>query len=437
MTDEDPTDDPPPATTVVRLALVAGVFSGLVYLVTVPLLRPEQVGLATDVYYHAVEAALAGGDPYGATPPGRPGFSFVYPPIVLLAFLPHYATGGPLGAFLFQTALNAATALALAAVLLRVVERTAGPLARLDRWLLVAFVLASVHTVPVLVMGQVNLQLSLAVAVGGLLVERSLDGAAVGDDGAGDDDATASRSEAAAGVAFALAASVKVFPAVAGAWLLRLRAWRGVAAALGTGLAGLAVGLAAFGPATTRTYLIETLASERQAGAFEGGLSPEVMFVTVRRPLAAVAPDLDPGLLGLAAVAVLTPFVLASYRDVSTGRGRRLALLATLVATLAYLPLEPFYYSLLYYPLVPLLYELPAGRARRLLVAGTVLLSATMTYPSTAGLLDVAPLAPSLASTLDSLAHAAFGVAQPPLVGVLLILLACVQGQREAANRGT
>jgi len=44
----------------VRAALAAGVLFGLAYLVAVPLLRPAQVGLATDVYFLAAERVLAG-----------------------------------------------------------------------------------------------------------------------------------------------------------------------------------------------------------------------------------------------------------------------------------------------------------------------------------------------------------------------------------------
>ena len=43
-----------------RLVLAVGVAVGVVNLVAFPLARPEQVAFATDVYYHAARAALAG-----------------------------------------------------------------------------------------------------------------------------------------------------------------------------------------------------------------------------------------------------------------------------------------------------------------------------------------------------------------------------------------
>lgn len=404
----------------VRATLAATIAVGLVYLVAVPLVRPDQVAVATDVYYHAGRAVLSGGDPYAVTPPTRPDFFFIYPPLVLLAFVPHVLMGSPLGAYLLQTLLNLATAGALAVLLCRGIADAGVELARRDRLLVGGVVVGSVHSIPVFVMGQVNLQLALAIAVGVRLVAHDRDGSARGRDRL-------------AGVAFALAAAVKLFPAVVGAWLLRLRAWRAVGAAVVTGLGTIAAGALVFGPAPTWTFFTEVLPAERQAATFVGGLDPSVMFVSVRRPLGALLPEASAGVLSALALALLVPAVLASARDVSSRTGRLVALLATLLATLTYLPLEPFYYALLYYPLVVLLYRLEPGRVRRLFLAGTVTLSLIVSYPSVEQLLVIAPLPAGIASTLDAVARTVFSVAQPPLAGVVLLLAGCVFWQHERA----
>jgi hypothetical protein len=404
----------------IRATLAVTIVLGLVYLVAVPLVRPDQVAVATDVYYHAGQAVLSGGDPYAVTPPGRPDFFFIYPPLVLLAFVPHVLTGSPLGAYLLQTLLNVATAGALAVLLCRGVADAGVELARCDRLLVGGVALGSVHSIPVLVMGQVNIQLALAIAVGARLVTRDRGGSARG-------------RERLAGVAFALAAAVKLFPAVAGAWLLRLRAWRAAGAAVVTGLGTIAAGALAFGLGPTRAFFTEVLPAERQSAAFAGGLDPSVMFVSVRRPLGTLLPDLGSGALAALALALLVPAVLASVRDVSSETGRLVALLATLLATLSYLPLEPFYYALLYYPVVVLLYRLEPGRVRRLFLAGTTSLSLIVSYPSIEQLLLIAPLPTGIASTLDAAARTVFSVAQPPLAGVVLLLAGCVLWQHERA----
>lgn len=394
--------------------LAFSILAGALYLVAVPLLRPAQVAVATDVYYHAGTTLLAGGDPYAVTPPGRPGFGYIYPPLVLLAFVPHVLTGSPLGAYLLQTLLNLLTAAALSLVIVRAIANAGVTLVRRDRLLVGGFVLASIHSIPVLVMGQVNLQLGLAIAVGASLLARGRDSRA--------------------GAAFALAAAVKLFPAIVGLWLLRLRAWRAVAAAFVTGVSTILAGALVFGRGPTRTFFTAVLPAERQAEVFAGGLAPTEMFVTVRRPLSALFPAVSPGLLSLLTLAVLVPVVVASARDVSSELGRLVALLATLLATLAYLPLEPFYYSLLYYPLVVVLYQLEPGRVRRLFLAGTVWLSLAITYPSVEQLLVITPLPAETAASLDAAARAVFSFAQPPLVGVVLLLVACVLWQHEHAT---
>lgn len=263
----------------VRVALAAGILFGIAYLLAVPLFRPEQVGVATDVYYLAAERALAGDSPYLVSPADHPGFQFLYHPVVLLAFLPHDLTGSAHGAYLLQTLLNLATAAAIGVLLVRTIEDAGVVLERIDRLLVAGFALASVHSVSVSVMGQVNLQLALAVVAGGLLIDRG--------------------HRSLGGAAFATAATVKLFPAVLGVWLVRRRAWSAVAvaAATVTGVALLLAGVLAFGPSLFGTYLTAVLPSERHAAEFAGGLPPSSMFLSAVISYPAVA-----GLLAIAPI---------------------------------------------------------------------------------------------------------------------------------------
>lgn len=122
----------------VRTALAAGIAFGIAYLVAVPLLRPEQVGVATDVYYPAAKTTIAGDSPYFVAPPDRPGFHFLYQPVVVLAFVPHVLTGSPVGAYVLQTILNPLSAGVIVLLLVRTIGDSGVELERPDRPLVVA-----------------------------------------------------------------------------------------------------------------------------------------------------------------------------------------------------------------------------------------------------------------------------------------------------------
>lgn len=398
----------------VRVVLAVGVLAGVATLVGLPRADPAQLGLATDVYYRAGRAALAGGDVYAAAPPAHPGYRFLYPPVVVVAVLPHALAGSPAGAYALQTGVNLLAAVALGALLVRTVERARGPLPAVDRLLIGGYAVVSPGVATTLVLGQVNLLLALAVAVGALAVERG--------------------REAAGGVALALAATVKLFPALVGAWLLRVRAWRAVAAATATGLGLLLAGVALFGPDLTVSYLTVTLPAEASVGTFADGPAPGAPYATIRRQLAVLAPWLPGPWLLPAGALLLAPVVAAGSWSVRTRRDRLVALAATLLATLTLFPLEPFYLSLALFPLVPLAYLLAPGRTRRLYLAGLLVVS----VPVTLRVVDVwlGLLAPpaAVAAAVRAAARAVFSLVLPPTVGVWLLLAACVSHQHRRAS---
>jgi hypothetical protein len=397
--------DPPRSA---RIVLALGIGLGLYTLVTMPTVRPEQVGLATRVYAVAAETALAGEPFYGVAPAGLSGYTFVYPPVVLLAFLPYGLLGDATLAFLLQTCLTLAAGIVLARLLLGVVERAGVELHRLDRVLVAGFVLLSVHTAPTLVNGQVNLVLGLLVAVGFLAAAR--DRAGLG------------------GAALGLAATVKLFPAAFGASLLRRRDWRTLLAATATGVGLLVLGLVVFGPETTATYLTSVVPSETKTGQLAADpLAHD--YLTVRRQLAVLLGDVAPDLVPVVAIAVVAPLVAITYRYAGTHEDRLLAILATVVGTLLVLPLEGLYFPLLYYPLVPLLYLLPAGRSRLLLLVGTVLTFVNATPLGVRAFLDSGLLGPALADVVEGLTLPVFRVILPATVGMWFLLAAAVYWQ--------
>jgi hypothetical protein len=393
-----------------RLVLLASVLAGVANTVLFPLRNPEQVALATDVYYYSARAALRGADFYAVNPIGQAGFR--YPPAVVLAFVPHAALGDPVLAYALQWLLNLAALGGLAVLVIRAVERAGVALTTLDRVLLATTVFLVGPVGVNLVMGQVNPLLALGLAGGAVLLERDRD--------------------AAAGAAFGLVALVKLFPALVGVWLLRRRAWRAIAAATVTGVAGLAVGLLAFGPDASVTYVTETLAGETAVASFAGGPDPTAPFVTIRRQLAVLAPGLPSSWLLPVGALVLAPVFAGVNRVVADLRSRLVALQGTLLATLLLLPLEPFYVILVLFPLLPLLYALDDGWPRRLFLAGALLLLVPVTWASVTSVTAVLPA--GAASVVRDAATGLFSFVLPPTIGAWLVLAGCLLYQHRAAT---
>lgn len=398
----------------IRALLAAGIALGLANLLTLPLFRPEQLGLASRVYTRAAEAALAGDPFYGLAPAGLEGYHFVYQPVVVIAFLPFGLVGDPLVAFLVLTGVSVAAGVGIARLVVRALERAGVAVTRLDRGLLAGFCLLSTHTAPTLVNGQVNLLLGLALAAGLVAAER---GRPVG-----------------GGAALALPATVKLFPATIGASLVRRRQWRTLAAALATGLGLLAVGLVAFGPDATVTYLTTVLPGEAHAGAL--ARNPlDHGFLTVRRQLAALVPWLPADWLPAAAVAVVAPVVAVTYRRLDGRLDRWLAVLATLAGTLLVLPLEALYFPILFFPLLPLLYALPAGPTRTLLVAGTALTLLGLTPSSLDALAASGLVGPDGMAVVRAIVEPVYRVILPGTLGMWLWLAAGVHWQRRGRTQ--
>ncbi|ARS91762.1 hypothetical protein B1756_08930 [Natrarchaeobaculum aegyptiacum] len=372
-----------------------------------------------EVYRVAAEAVLAGEDFYAVAPDRFPDFYYLYPPITVLTFLPFAAVGLWTG-FAIHTLLEVAVGLALAWVIVRWIERERS-LERLDYALIAGFVVGSIHTVPSLVYGQVNLRMALLVAVGLWLLERSH---TVESSPLSHSHEPGARLEFLAGVALAGAALLKVFPAAIGVLLLHLRAWRAVAGALVTGLGGLALGALLFGAGRTRQFFVDVLFPRTDDEAFVGGLEPSAAYVTVRRPISVLTPEIEPTLYTVFALAVLAPPVAYVYTDLETSTDRLVAAHATLVAIFVFFPSYPLYYPIVFATLVPALYLVVDPLARWLLVAGALLANVVLMGPTLESVVLAAP--PAIGGPLETVGFAVLTVASPVLLGCLVMVAGCV-----------
>jgi len=384
--------------------LVTGVLLGIRTAALMRLGRADMFALNFKVYYYAAETAIAGGDFYAATPPDWPAYRYLYPPLSVVAFYPAAVPGGWLPGFVVHTAGAVAVGAAGGVLLGRYVERAGRSLSRLDYGLIAAFLVASIHSVPSLFYGNVNVQLAALTVVGFVALDRG--------------------REELSGVAFALVAFIKVFPALFGVWFLRRRAWRAVGAAVGTGVGLLALGVPVFGVGTTRTYFREALFPRNRAEMFQGGLDPNSAYITLRRPLSVAFPGMDPTLLVVLPLLLLAPVVLYLCTDLDDRLDRLVAIHGTVTATLLALPSYFIYYVYLVFPLVALLYLMDDRPARTAFVAGAFVANISYTLNNAENVVRLLPEA--VQPALFAVVRPVFTFMSPIEYGMVLMLAACV-----------
>jgi hypothetical protein len=417
--------------------LGCSLLAGLGHLVYVTAVDPSRFGLNYDVYRGTAARVVAGDPLYAGSPVGDPELVYLYPPVVAVAFVPMLVVGPAVGYAAF-TAASLAVAAGLGLVLCRLAAPAGDRLPTVDRWLVVAFAVASVYPMPSHVFGNVNVPMAAAFGASVLAATHAGTDGTDGSDAPGTETAggvasnsvftavVEGRREAAAGGWLAVAAAPKLFPAAFGVWLLARRAWRAAAAAVGGGVGLAAVSVATFGVDAHVAYVTEALVPRREAGVFAGGLSPAAEYVTLQRPLSHLLPRLAPDVYPLVAATLVAPIVwLTSRRAASTNAQTDwlVALYATVAGVLVVLPSYPTYYVLLTVPLVPVCYRLDAGLARRLFLAGAVVAPVTLRPAQVATVLAPAP-AP-ISRTVMGVVEPALTVSSVRLVGVLATLVAC------------
>jgi hypothetical protein len=393
--------------------------------------RPGSFGIDYEVYHVAARTARDGADFYAVSPAGS-DFRYLYPPVTVLAFLPSTLADGWLPGFLVLTAASVAASAVAARELCRYVAGLGYDVARLDAALVFAFLVVSSHSAPSLAYGQVNHLLVAAFVVGLVRLAEDRDR-----DPDRDQDSDRSRDrQSRAGALLALPAFVKIFPGAVGLYLLRRRAWRAIAAAVGTAAALTVAGLLAFGVDTYRTYVVDAVLARREVDAFAGGLSPFEAMVTLRRPLSVAFPAVDPTWYAVGAAALLAPVLALVYWQPASRTDWHVALHATLVTMVLWFPSLLVYYAYLTPSLVVCCYDLPTGRGRSLFVAGALVANLSVSYRGVSEALRTLPVSGGSADVVRELLRPVMTVGTPVLYGCLLMLAGCVVYRVEAGAFG-
>lgn len=402
-----------------RVVMVAGVLGGLL----IPIyffLFAEVTPLAWDfrAYHLAAETYLAGGQFVGVRPEVGNGV-YVYPPLVVLLFVPYAFVGNWFAPFLFQSALNLALGTVLAWLTVVVVEDRLGrSLSTLDRGLVAAFVLASTYPMIALGQGQVDHAVALALLLGFLWLERG--------------------REVESGLAFAFAAVVKVFPVLVGLWLLYRRAWRTIATAFAAGLTAVTASFLLFGVETHVRY-VEFLLNERsRVNEFSGALDPDFFGLTLSRPLSTLLPQVDPAFYTPIAAVLFAPIIWLLYARAETFEDRLVAFLGTLIGVLIVSPASnPNHVLFLYFPMVTLAFALAHRRSRRLILTGMLVMSFPIHFTHIQRLMELAGLSAGARSAVMAVVEPVLTVGTVTLYGLVLVVAGCAVYAAQAPRGAT
>jgi hypothetical protein len=388
-----------------RAVLAVGVVLGLGAVGYRLAYQPSLVGADFAIYVGAAEALLAGEAIYGVPLGSAAWAQYLYPPGTIPAFVPFLLLPEVLR-FPTFLAFTIAAGIWGGHALTRSIDRWGGEVEPIDRVLITGFVLISSPVAPTQVTGNVNGVLVVATIAGVVAVERA--------------------RPLRGGVALALAASVKLFPAaVLAPWLLVRRRWRTVAAATATGLGVLVFGLLVLGVDGHARYVADALLNRPARVSYAGGMRPSQAVVTFRRPLSVIFPRAPRWSIVAGAFIPVIPVTAALWNSLETRVDELVTLLGTGLAVLVALPALVPYLAYLTVAFVPLLYLLPAGEARRYFLPGVLLVLLPIQLD------DVRTVAELVASSAT--AEAAVGVlrpvlslATPPLFGVALVVTACL-----------
>jgi len=392
------------------LVLLSGIIFGFISGIYLVFLSPFDLGADYKAYYYAARAFLEGGDFYVATPPDYPDHHFIYQPIVILLAAPFGLFDTWVPGYLIQIGLTTAFAVVFGRLIITYLKQNDVYLSRSIQSLIYGYLLFSVFSLPNILQGQVNIQVGVLVGAGVLYLER--------------------RREIVSGVLLALAATLKIFPAAFGVLYLRDQSWRGATVAIGTGLGIILLGIVGFG---VDSYLRFTsiLFNRFDNQHFVGGLDPGASFVTLRRPISVVAPNMSPSLMALIAALILLPPMLYLYFDVDNTINWLIAAMGTAITVLLVFPSYFLYFPILYFPLIPLLFLFPKP-GRRVFLTGAFVANAAFTLRHISTVVSASPLPDSVTSVLAAIYTPILLFGTPVLYGSTLMFIACVVHQYQS-----
>ena len=393
-----------------RLVLAASIVGGLLTAVFYLLLRPSP-NITFGVFYAGAENAMAGRVVY-ETEYGL----YVYTPVVLLFFYPFaYLFDFPTAVLAFRV-FNVVWVAGYAAVVAGFVGRVAD-VERVDRLLVFGFVAGTVYPVTVVATANMGIVFGSLLGVGFVLLERD---------------------RPSGGAVWAVASLVKGFPALWGLYMLRVRRFRAVGAAIVTGVSATLLGIALHGVDAYLRFFTVAAADRVRIQRFAGGNSPDNEAVTPIRPLSQLFPNVDPTVWTPVIVVVVVALTAAAYYLLSTDdlADRATLLLATVVAVTLALPTsQDLDVYLVYAPLVVLLFRERDRTVHAIYAVGTLCLAYNVGRGEIRSV--TAAIDRGLSETVMVVAEPVLAFASMPLYGLVLLYAGCLlKAWRRGRERG-
>lgn len=333
-----------------RISLFIGVLGGILTATFFALLRPEPP-ITFDVFYYAAKQSMSGSVVY------ETGYGlWTYTPASLLYFYPYAIL------FNFETALTVHRIISVIVSILYgtgLVKfiNTHTPTDRVDRLAIFLFSVGSVYPIVSVINGSFVGIFAAFLGAGWLLMESNRDFG---------------------GALWALAAIVKGYPAFWGAYMIRVRNWRAILAAVVAGVGSTLAGLLIFGVDSYIRFFTVAGSNRVRYEMFRGGSSPDNEAVTPLRALSQLFPNIDPSFWTPIIIIMIVFITLFVYHSISTDslNNRATLLLVTVLGVWFIMPTsQDLDTYIIYAPLLVLLFVERESWIQSLYVLGTVIIS--------------------------------------------------------------
>lgn len=358
-----------------------------------------------EVFYYAAKQAAAGDSFIGTgaasdTPARNP---YGYPPITVFLFYPFTLVSIETAHLLFVVGQIAITAITVQ-IISRIIRVHGGDVLPTDKVLIGALLLVPVAASTNLHIGQINHSLLLLFVAGYWMVVTN-------------------RSQLLAGVCFAVPALIKIWPAVLGVWLLKQRAYRAVAAAIGVGIGGIALSVLTFGVDLHSRYFYWLLTVRSRTDQYAGGSSPNNELLSIRRAISVAFPNVDPAVMALIGTVIIGIPVL--YVLYASNENPIDTFSIVLIGFLLTFP------SVEHYMLFPLFLIVLYGYTPKRTISQRWLAVATILVPLIIlprNIRDVAAIVmpPELVSLVNSVVLALFRIIHPATTGMVIMFIVIV-----------
>jgi hypothetical protein len=333
-----------------RIGIFLGVLGGILTAIFFALLRPDPP-ITFDVFYYAAKQSMSGRVVY------ETGYGlWTYTPASLLYFYPYAILFDFETALIVHRVISAIVSVLYGIALVKFID-THTSTERIDRIAIFSFSIASVYPVVNVINGSFVGIFATMLGLGWLLMESKRDYG---------------------GGLWALASIVKGYPAFWGAYMIRVRNWRAIFAAVVTGLSATAIGLLVFGIDAYSRFFSVAGTSRVRYEMFRGGASPDNEAVTPLRALGQLFPNVDPSFWTPVILIVVVCITLAVYYTVPADslNNRATLLLVTILGVWFIMPTsQDLDMYIIYAPLLVLLFIEREQWVQLSYVLGTVIMS--------------------------------------------------------------